>query len=280
MWLAHDHEYVVYFTLKNLLLSNQEASEKRKVALKVTGPKYSHEAGDERRILYRLKERGNPKHPGRQYVVQPIDWFLLPGKSGTEPYFCLVLEALGPNLITVANSIKPEGGRLYASLARSVSQQLLLAVDYLHSAGVVHAGEFSAVSYIRSLRVLLLTQLLDLQRRHVLFQWCDLEDASIESLKKVPEYLKHPVEGNLNVTTHACDIKVIDFQDGRLPSFPSRFTKSMFFVSFPRRKVTRNHRAVRIYPRAGGCITSSHNGCIGHLVAWHNGKPTARIPLL
>jgi hypothetical protein len=34
------------------------------------------------------------------------------------------------------------GNRLDGRLVRSVSRQLLLAVDYLHSAGVAHGGEF------------------------------------------------------------------------------------------------------------------------------------------
>jgi serine/threonine protein kinase len=46
---------------------------------------------------------------------------------------------LGPEVSSVADRCK--NYRLGGDLARSVSRQLLLAVDYLHSAGVAHGGE-------------------------------------------------------------------------------------------------------------------------------------------
>jgi len=99
--------------------------------------KKSDEASRELAILQALNQRGDPTHPGRKHVAHPIDSFHHKGPNGR--HLCVVLGLLGP---AIASFLEADPGyRLEGPLARSVSRQLLLAVDYLHSTGIAHGGE-------------------------------------------------------------------------------------------------------------------------------------------
>jgi serine/threonine protein kinase len=107
------------------------------VTIKVVVARQSDKTHRELRILQTLKERGDPNHPGCKHVSHLLDSFYLKGPNGR--HLCIVLDPLGPEVSSVADRCK--NYRLGGDLARSVSRQLLLAVDYLHSAGVAHGGE-------------------------------------------------------------------------------------------------------------------------------------------
>lgn len=83
-------------------------------------------------------ENGDPNHPGRKHVSHLLDSFYHEGPNGR--HLCVVLEWLGPKVSSVAE--RCPNYRLDGNLARRVSRQLLLAVDYLHSCGVAHGGRF------------------------------------------------------------------------------------------------------------------------------------------
>jgi len=107
------------------------------VTIKVVVASKSDETTRELAILQALKDRGNPAHPGHKHVTHFIDSFHIEGPNGR--HLCIVLDLLGPKVSSVTDGC--EYCRLDAPLAHSISRQLLLAVDYLHSVGVAHGGE-------------------------------------------------------------------------------------------------------------------------------------------
>ena len=98
----------------------------------------SNEANRELMVLRRLKNNTKcHNHPGYKHVLRMLDDFQIDGPNGR--HMCIVSDVLGPNAKSVAEAYpnnRPDG-----QLARSVSRQLLLAVGYLHEAGVVHGGK-------------------------------------------------------------------------------------------------------------------------------------------
>ena len=116
-------------TLVNLNRAN------RNVTLKIVVAQKSEELNRELQILTYLK------HPGYKHVIRLLDSFYHDGFNGR--HLCLVFDVLGPTLSSMAE--RGPHHRLDGSLARDVSAQVLLAVNYLHSSGIVHAGEPSSL---------------------------------------------------------------------------------------------------------------------------------------
>ncbi|KAF2084931.1 kinase-like protein [Saccharata proteae CBS 121410] len=71
-------------------------------------------------------------HPGSKHAVQLLDDFTVMGPNGVHE--CLVLEILGQN-VQEHQEMAP---RFAGEVARSISKQALLAVDYLHHNGIGH----------------------------------------------------------------------------------------------------------------------------------------------
>ena len=122
VWLAIDH------------------AENRNVAIKIYMSSRSTEANNELAMLRYLKNKC-VDHPGYKHVIRLLDDFHLDGPNGR--HICLVTHVLGPDA----------GGRYFGwsrktgQLGKTVSKQLLLAVDYLHAARVVH-GDISACNVV------------------------------------------------------------------------------------------------------------------------------------
>lgn len=182
-------------------------STKQNVTVKVVTADNSSETSRELSILQALKERGNPDHPGHKHVSHVLESFHVEGPNGR--HLCAVLDILGPSTSSVAD--RCPNYRLEAARARSISRQLLLAVDYLHSANVTHG---------------------DIHMGNVLFRLPDLEVASQETIiqdlgppqvgkiarrdgkpleKGMPEYLVEPAEFNRDIYPDLGEIKLIDF---------------------------------------------------------------------
>jgi serine/threonine-protein kinase SRPK3 len=66
----------------------------------------------------------NITHPGRRFVVQLLDDFDI-----SESHKCLVLEVMGRSIASRAEEFTE--GRLPANMARDVTYQLALGLDYL-----------------------------------------------------------------------------------------------------------------------------------------------------
>lgn len=109
----------------------------RNVSLKVVVAEKSGELNHELRILKHVNESIDSNHPGKKHVVHLLDFFYLNGPNGR--HLCLVFDVLGPTVFSVAQ--RCQGGRLDGWMGLDISTQVLLAVNYLHSSGIVHGGE-------------------------------------------------------------------------------------------------------------------------------------------
>ncbi|KAK0739484.1 kinase-like domain-containing protein [Apiosordaria backusii] len=178
----------------------------RNVTIKVVTADKSDETSRELSVLQALKDRGDPDHPGHKHVSHLLESFHIEGPNGR--HLCAVLDLLGPTTSSVAD--RCPNYRLEGNLARSVSRQLLLAVDYLHSVGVAHG---------------------DIHMGNVQFCLPDLKPASPESIIQhlgppqvgkiarrdgrplepgIPEYLVEPTEFSPKIYPRLREIKLID----------------------------------------------------------------------
>lgn len=120
-----------------------DSSTHRIVSIKVVVASESTEKNHELKILQHLQANNNSySHPGCSHVTQLLDSFFHEGPNGR--HLCVVLELLGPTLFQVAE--RSQNYRLKADLARHVSGQIVKAVAYLHSCGVVHGGEHTSLN--------------------------------------------------------------------------------------------------------------------------------------
>jgi len=109
----------------------------RNVTLKVVVAEKSGEVDHELRVLKHLKESSDSSHPGHKHVFHLLDSFYLDGPNGR--HLCLIFDVLGPKVSSVAERCPDY--RLAGCLGHDISVQVLLAVNYLHSSGIVHGGE-------------------------------------------------------------------------------------------------------------------------------------------
>lgn len=134
VWAAWDHRYAAYSSLFEIA---DTTSNKSRVSLKVIRAENS-ENNLELRILQRIQQ-GTTQHPGHKYLPRLLDHFY-EGSAERRNLF-LVLELLGPNVNDVMR-FRPKQRFNLSSSCRRISKQLLLAVDCLHSLGIVHGGKF------------------------------------------------------------------------------------------------------------------------------------------
>ena len=87
--------------------------------------------------ILRALSLGNPEHPEREYVSSLLDEFVINGPNGR--HLCFVSEAAG---YSVAQSKETSlTWKFPPNVARAVSAQVILGLNYIHSCGVVHAGK-------------------------------------------------------------------------------------------------------------------------------------------
>ena len=106
----------------------------RYVSLKVTTARHS-ELSPEAKIRSRLR-CGDLLHPGRPFVVSPLNEFFIDGPNGR--HLCLVSEVAGPSILEVKEAA--DYGMLPIEAAQNVTAQLALGLSYVHSCGVIHGG--------------------------------------------------------------------------------------------------------------------------------------------
>lgn len=97
----------------------------------------SREESLEGRILQQLSHsnQGGTAHPGERLVRTLIDNFDIQGPNGHHK--CLVMP---PAIMTIRDAQEASYSRLFRpEIARSIVAQLVLAVDFVHSKGIVHA---------------------------------------------------------------------------------------------------------------------------------------------
>ena len=113
--------------------------ENRYVSLKVITAERS-----ERSIEVDVRNRlrcGDQHHPGRPFVLSPLDEFHVSGPNGR--YLCLISEVTGPSILEVKSA--GEHGMLPIETAQNVTVQLALGLSYIHSCGIVHRGQKSSM---------------------------------------------------------------------------------------------------------------------------------------
>jgi len=77
------------------------------------------------------------EHPGCRHLVQLVDHFQLDGPNGT--HSCVVLELLGPSVYDLLDA-RFHGERLPGKLAKNITKQALLGLDYLQQQKIGHGG--------------------------------------------------------------------------------------------------------------------------------------------
>ncbi|ROW17514.1 hypothetical protein VPNG_00929 [Cytospora leucostoma] len=202
VWLAQDH--------KNRI----------NVAVKIVVARKSEEHNHELKILRHLRETGDPDHPGHRHVSHPLDSFYHEGPNGR--HLCVVMEWLGLQTSAVAELY--DEYRLDGELARRVSRQALLAVDYLHSCGVAHADiHMGNILFRRSEaeRSSSLDQIIEVLGEPSKGGVARKDGSPLE--KGVPEYLVEPAEAECLVDFEQLDeVQLVDFGESFYISNPPK----------------------------------------------------------
>lgn len=86
-------------------------------------------------ILDRLSN-GLFSHPGKKHIIQLWDHFKHVGPNGI--HVCLILELLGPSVVSEAESYKD--GRLPADVAWEACKQTAQGLEYIHANNIAHGG--------------------------------------------------------------------------------------------------------------------------------------------
>ncbi|PWY88291.1 protein kinase [Aspergillus heteromorphus CBS 117.55] len=150
VWLARDHKESRYVALKIIVASSSENC-------------------SEGRILRGLAA-GKADHPGKSFVSSLLDEFFIDGPNGR--HLCIVSEAAGCSLDRSKNGSST--WLFPADVARAISAQLLLGLEFIHSCGIVHG---------------------DLHPSNILFTSSNLDGLTLEELyQRMGEPRKVPVE--------------------------------------------------------------------------------------
>ncbi|KAI9733991.1 MAG: hypothetical protein M1834_002648 [Cirrosporium novae-zelandiae] len=150
VWLAKDHLEKRYLALKILVAAAFEKSTES--------------------WILRVLSSGKPDHPGRAYVSSLLDEFVIYGPNGR--HLCIVSDAAS---CSVAQSKETSTTwKFPVNIARAISAQVLLGLDYIHSCGVIHSDLHSNNILFRSPG----------------FKWCTIEDL----YRRLGEPQRLPVE--------------------------------------------------------------------------------------
>lgn len=93
----------------------------------------------ESQVVTKLAE-GALRHKGRKCVSLPWDVFTINGANGTHK--CSVYEIAGCTLEQSKEVVR--WPKFSVNVARAIVAQVLLGMEYIHSCGVVHGGEYGS----------------------------------------------------------------------------------------------------------------------------------------
>jgi serine/threonine-protein kinase SRPK3 len=113
-WLAHDQQTSNYVAMKISIADDEQT---------------------ERQIM-RLLANTNSTHPGRDIVLKLLDTFNVISPNGT--HRCITTITARASIARVQNRKYPN--LFHIRVARVIIAQLIQAVAYMHSRGVVHSG--------------------------------------------------------------------------------------------------------------------------------------------
>ncbi|QYS95402.1 Protein kinase domain-containing protein [Trichoderma simmonsii] len=194
VWLARDEVKEIY------------------VSIKIVVAEQSHNHNGELQILQTITRTGDTTHPGHKHVSHLMDSFYHEGPNGR--HLCIVLELLGPKISSVVN--RRPNYRLDGRLARRISSQLLLAVDYIRSCGVTHGdihlgNVLFRVSGLNGIPTFDDSRIGNVSRKD-----------GVPSEKGVPEYLVEPVEYKFDKSEILDEIQLVDFGESFLIGNPPK----------------------------------------------------------
>lgn len=115
----------------------RDLDENRLLTLKVCIVEKHSEPDNESAISDYLKSIDAAGHPGRDLLRLVLDQFQVAGPRGT--HHCLLFDPLGISLTEYRNRFPRK--RLPENLLQHILRLVLVGLDFLHQAGVVHTGE-------------------------------------------------------------------------------------------------------------------------------------------
>ncbi|KAF2008655.1 kinase-like protein [Aaosphaeria arxii CBS 175.79] len=182
------------------------------VCLKILKASCSQGEVGELKIMQYIEANSATTHPGRKYLPRLLDHFYHDGPNGR--HLCIVMNILGSNVWKVRSEAH-FSEKLSHELSRHISRQLILAVDFLHSIGVVHG---------------------DINEGNVAFKIPRIERVCFDETfqakvkrrdggpleKGIPEIVVDPLEPlRYAETDELSDIQLIDFSSAFLEAHPA-----------------------------------------------------------
>ena len=87
----------------------------------------------------RKLSEGDLHHDGHLRVIHLLDFFVHEGPNGQ--HACLVYKAMGESVSRFQTRFPNQ--RLPLKFAKRLARQILQAIDYIHSCGIIHTGKSS-----------------------------------------------------------------------------------------------------------------------------------------
>lgn len=153
-------------------------------------------------IMQRLTS-SNPEHDGYQHISTLQDSFRHEGPNGT--HACLIMKVMGESLSSFANWF--ENRLIPAPLVQLYTYQLMQALDYAHSCGVIHTGKFTR-------------EMMELKYANP--HWVDIQPSNI--MMQVPD--ESLIEKWLETSEPATSP---DSQDSSSPIVPTQSLREFYF---------------------------------------------------
>jgi serine/threonine protein kinase len=118
----------------------QDMEESRYVAVKVGFTWLVESRPREISVMKLLREHPLSNHPGKNHVVELLEYFVHDGSNGS--HACIVTDQLGGHVGMALSDFDSENPVPYQN-GRKISIQALQALDYLHQQGVMHGDVHS-----------------------------------------------------------------------------------------------------------------------------------------
>lgn len=119
----------------------KDIPQQRYVSVKVTVSESEFDSAEQTRNeskAFQALRNGDPRHPGKRFVIHLLDEFIINGPNGRHQ--CFVLPVALNSLKTAKGASVSDNSLFPPQVARSIATQALLAVSYIHSCGIIHGG--------------------------------------------------------------------------------------------------------------------------------------------
>ncbi|KAM0817136.1 putative EKC/KEOPS complex subunit BUD32 [Seiridium cardinale] len=188
-------------------------------AVKVTAADHSAE-GREAKIIEHLKDGTSTEELARNHIASPLEQFWVEGPNGR--HLCYVLEIYGPTLANWRWMIEDDD--VVPTNIRSICQQIVKGLGYLHSKDVCH-GDLRPHNILMKLK-----GLEGLSKEEMVEMLGDAEADDIETVSgqgpgpRAPEYWVLPLSEDWCQKFIVPEIIIIDFGESYLAKSPRETT--------------------------------------------------------